>query len=45
MPYAYWRDIIEADPSKMYHQILTRIRAGDAFDARWISSLAGPELD
>ncbi len=26
--YAYWRDIIEADPSKMYHQILTRIRPG-----------------
>jgi aspartyl-tRNA(Asn)/glutamyl-tRNA(Gln) amidotransferase subunit A len=31
--YAYWRDIIEADPSKMYHQILARIRAGAEFDA------------
>lgn len=26
--YAYWRPIIEADPSLMFHQILTRIRAG-----------------
>ena len=31
--YAYWQDIIEADPSKMYHQILTRIRAGAGFTA------------
>jgi aspartyl-tRNA(Asn)/glutamyl-tRNA(Gln) amidotransferase subunit A len=31
--YAYWQDIIEADPSKMYHQILTRIRAGAGFMA------------
>lgn len=31
--YAYWRDTIEADPSKMYHQILTRIRPGGSFTA------------
>lgn len=31
--YAYWRDIIEADPSKMYHQILNRIRPGGSFSA------------
>lgn len=31
--YAHWRDIIEADPAKMYHQILTRIRPGGDFSA------------
>ncbi len=31
--YAYWRDTIEANPSKMYHQILSRIRPGGSFAA------------
>lgn len=31
--YAYWRDTIEANPSKMYHQILNRIRPGGSFSA------------
>ncbi len=31
--YAEWEATIEADPSKMYHQILTRIRPGAGFSA------------
>ncbi|MCF2871317.1 amidase [Octadecabacter sp. G9-8] len=26
--YANWRDLVEADPDKMYHQILSRVRGG-----------------
>lgn len=31
--YGTWRDVIEAAPNKMYHQILERFRAGKAFSA------------
>ena len=31
--YAEWRDTIEADPEKMYHQILNRIRPGGEVSA------------